>query len=104
MLGFKKLISFDDLSLVCADEIESEYYVRMSVVDEVGVLSKTSSIFAQFGISIDSFLQKSSKNQGRTTLLFSTHKCKEAKIKDALKHIESLDFVKESPAMIRIED
>ena len=104
MLGFKKLISFDDLSLVCADEIESEYYVRMSVVDEVGVLSKTSSIFAQFGISIDSFLQKSSKNQERTTLLFSTHKCKEAKIKDALKHIESLDFVKESPAMIRIED
>ncbi len=104
MLGFKKLISFDNLSLVCADDIESEYYVRMSVVDEVGVLSKTSSIFAQFGISIDSFLQKSSKNQDRTTLLFSTHKCKEAKIKDALKHIESLEFVKEPPAMIRIED
>ena len=104
MLGFKKLISFDDLSLVCSDDIESEYYVRMSVVDEVGVLSKTSSIFAKFGISIDSFLQKSSKNRDRTTLLFSTHKCKEAKIKEALKHIESLEFVKDAPAMIRIED
>ena len=104
MLGFKKLISFDDLSLVCSDDIKSEYYVRMSVVDEIGVLSKTSAIFAKFGISIDSFLQKSSKNQERTTLLFSTHKCKESKIKDALKHIETLDFVKEPPAMIRIED
>jgi len=104
MLGFKKLISFDDLSLVCADDIKSEYYVRMSVIDEVGVLSKTSSIFAQFGISIDSFLQKSSKNQERTTLLFSTHKCKELEIKSALNHIESLEFVKEPPAMIRIED
>ena len=104
MLGFKKLINFDHLALVESDEIESEYYVRMSVIDEVGVLSKTSSIFAEFGISIDSFLQKSSKNQDRTTLLFSTHKCKEVKIKSALKHIESLEFVKEVPAMIRIED
>ncbi len=104
MLGFKKLGSFDHLTLVESDDIKSEYYVRMSVVDEIGVLSKTSSIFAKFGISIDSFLQKSSKNKQRTTLLFSTHKCKESKIKSALKHIEHLEFVKEPPAMIRIED
>ncbi len=104
MLGFKKLDGFDHLALVSADDIKSEYYIRMSVIDEIGVLSKTSSIFAKFGISIDSFLQKSSKMQERTTLLFSTHKCKESKIKSALKHIESLEFVKEPPAMIRIED
>lgn len=104
MLGFKKLISFDDLVLVDRDDIESEYYVRMSVIDEVGVLSHISSAFANHSISIDSFLQKSSKNRDRTTLLFSTHKCQEAKIKEALKEIETLDFVKERPAMIRIED
>jgi homoserine dehydrogenase len=104
MLGFKKLISFDNLVLVDKDDIESEYYIRMSVIDEVGVLSHISSLFAKHGISIDSFLQKSSKNKDRTTLLFSTHKCRELKIKEALKEIETVDFVKEKPAMIRIED
>ncbi len=104
MLGFKKVASYDSLTLVEANEIESEYYVRMSVVDEIGVLSQISSMFAKYDISIDSFLQKSSKNRDRTTLLFSTHKCQELKIKDALNSIEELEFVKEKPAMIRIED
>ncbi len=103
MLGFKKLIT-NELSLVEADLIETEYYIRMSVEDEVGVLSKISSIFTDYNISIDSFLQKSSKNSGRTSLLFSTHKCQERKIKEALEKIEKLHFIKDKPSMIRIED
>ncbi len=103
MLGFKKLFS-NDLNLLSVDDIQSEYYVRMSVVDEVGVLSKISKIFAKFDISIDSFLQKSSKKSGRTILLFSTHKCNELKIKNALKEVEELPFIKEKPAMIRIQE
>jgi homoserine dehydrogenase len=103
MLGFKKLIS-NNLSLLPIYDIQSEYYIRMSVIDEVGVLSKISTIFAKYDISIDSFLQKSSKKSERTTLLFSTHKCKELKIENALKEIGELSFVKEKPAMIRIQE
>jgi len=103
MLGFKKL-STNELSLIEPDMIETEYYVRMSVIDEVGVLSKISSLFAKHDISIDSFLQKSSKNSGKTTLLFSTHKCQEKRIKEALKSIKELSFVQGAPSMIRIED
>ncbi len=103
MLGFKKLVN-NNLSLLPTDDIQTEYYVRMSVIDEVGVLSKISTIFAKFDISIDSFLQKSSKKSERTTLLFSTHKCNELKIKNALKEIGGLSFVKEKPAMIRIQE
>ncbi len=103
MLGFKKL-STSELSLVEPDMIETEYYVRMSVIDEVGVLSKISSLFAKHDISIDSFLQKSSKNSGKTTLLFSTHRCREDRIKSALKSIKELSFVQGVPSMIRIED
>jgi len=104
MLGFKKLDGFDELTLLNADDIETQYYIRMSVIDEVGVLSKISSLFAKYDISIDSFLQKSSKSKERTILLFSTHKCQEKRIKEALAEIEKLVFVKEKPAMIRIED
>ncbi len=104
MLGFKNLLKNGDITLIDVDDIESQYYVRISVVDEVGVLSTVSTIFAKFDISIDSFLQKSSKNSTKSTLLFSTHKTKEKRIKDALSKIEELDFVKQKPAMIRIED
>jgi len=48
MLGFKKLDGFDELTLLNADDIETQYYIRMSVIDEVGVLSKISSLFAKF--------------------------------------------------------
>ncbi len=104
MLGFKKLAGFDELTLLNADDIETQYYIRMSVIDEVGVLSKISSLFAKYDISIDSFLQKSSKSKEKTILLFSTHKCQEKRVKEALIEIEKLVFVKEKPAMIRIED
>jgi homoserine dehydrogenase len=103
MLGFKKLIE-NELSLVEINDIETEYYVRMSVIDEVGVLSKISSLFAKHKISIDSFLQKSIKSSGKSTLLFSTHKCREKRVRDALREIGELDFVQEKPTMIRIED
>ncbi|NPA74014.1 MAG: homoserine dehydrogenase [Epsilonproteobacteria bacterium] len=103
MLGFKKLIE-NELSLVEINDIETEYYVRMSVIDEVGVLSKISSLFAKHKISIDSFLQKSIKSSGKSTLLFSTHKCREKRVRDALSEIGELDFVQEKPTMIRIED
>jgi len=103
MLGFKKLVQ-NDLTLLSINEIQSEYYVRMSVVDEVGVLGEISNIFARFDISIDSFLQKSSKKSLQTTLLFSTHNCKEVQIKKALNEVGRLSFVKEKPAMIRIQE
>ncbi len=103
MLGFKKLVQ-NDLTLLSINEVQSEYYVRMSVIDEVGVLSKISNIFARFDISIDSFLQKSSKKSLQTTLLFSTHNCKEVQIKKALNEVGRLSFVKEKPAMIRIQE
>jgi len=103
MLGFKKLVQ-NDLTLLSINEIQSEYYVRMSVIDEVGVLGEISNIFARFDISIDSFLQKSSKKSLQTTLLFSTHNCKEVQIKKALNEVGRLSFVKEKPAMIRIQE
>ena len=79
--------------------------MRVKVADEIGVLTKITSILGDFGISVDSFLQKpDSKDKTLATLLFSTHKCKELNVKNALKELEKLSTCKEKPVMIRIED
>jgi homoserine dehydrogenase len=104
MLGFKKILKNDVLRLKNSDEIFTKYYVRVEVEDRVGVLSGISNILGEHNISINSFLQKQSENEKHATLLFSTHECYEKDIQNAIKKINSCDFVRKKSAMIRIEE
>ena len=105
MLGFKRPMENSNLTLMPREEIESKYYIRMSVYDKPGVLASISQVFGKFDISINAVLQKPAKESSkRASLLFSTHKCKEKKIQQALKEIENLSSVSSSPVMIRIEE
>ena len=100
MLGFSE--NLQTFSLKKVDEIESKYYLRISVNDKIGVLEKIAHILASNNISIESFLQKPKNNYVK--LLFSTHKCTEKEIKKAIKEIENLDFVIKPINLIRIEE
>jgi len=102
MLGFKIPLEIEKLSLKPIDEIESKYYLRIAVNDELGVLERISHILAKNNISIESFLQK--PRNGYVKLLFSTHKCKEKEIKKAISEIQKLDFVIKPINFIRIEN
>ncbi|MFV0481488.1 MAG: homoserine dehydrogenase [Campylobacteraceae bacterium] len=105
MLGYMYSLDKEKLTLMSPDDIETKYYFRVKVKDEIGVLAKIASLLEKSNISIDSFLQKPEIKQSLfTTLLFATHKCKEKDVKKALKEIETQDFVVEKPVMIRIED
>jgi len=103
MLGFKKPFKSENLKLLPTEEIESKYYLRMSVKDEKGVLGKLAQTLGDSNISIDTFLQKPI-NHDEAMLLFSTHTCLEKEIKVAIKEIEDFDFVKTKVSMIRIEE
>ncbi len=105
MLGFKRDLEGGGFTLLNVDEIETKYYMRIKVVDEIGVLTKITAILGNFGISVNSFLQKPDlKDKNAATLLFSTHKCKEKSIQNAMKELENLSTCKDKPVMIRIED
>lgn len=105
MLGFKKTLEDKSFSLMDISEIQTKYYMRVKVKDEIGVLAQIATILGNFNISIDSFLQKQDcKNEGLATLLFSTHKSKESDIQLAMKEIEKLSTCKNTPVMIRIEN
>jgi len=105
MLGFKKPLENSHLTLMSPSEIETKYYIRMHVKDEMGVLASIATVMGENNISIDSFLQKPEADKKNTvTLLFATHTCKESNVIKALKTIERLSFVVEKPNMIRIEE
>ena len=102
MLGYKKSLD-TTLKLLSKDEIVSQYYVRLEVDDESGVLATIASTLGRFDISIESMLQKPSKKEDGVKLLFTTHLCQEFKMQDALQALTRLDAVHEGIAMMRIE-
>ena len=105
MLGFIKPLEKSGLSLMPKEEIYTQYYIRLSVADKIGVLSQISQVLGKHNISIRSFLQKQDSIKRQSAiLLFSTHMCKEKEIQSALSEINNLEFIEEKPAMIRIEE
>ncbi len=102
MLGYKKSLE-SGLRLLSKDEISSQYYIRLEVDDESGVLAKIASTLGKFDISIESMLQKPSKKEDGVKLLFTTHICKEVEMQNAIKSLKLLDVVHEGIAMMRIE-
>ncbi len=103
MLGFKKPFLEENLYLGSKEEIESRYYLRMSVEDKPGVLAKIATILGDSNISIDTFLQKPSRDERSATLLCATHTCLEREIRSAVGEIEDLEVVKAPLSIIRIE-
>jgi len=102
MLGFNKPLE-GGLQLASSDNIQTKYYIRMEVDDKSGVLAKVATILGDENISIETMIQKASKEK-RANLLLSTHRAKESDIKIALKKLEDSGMVKSTPIMIRIED
>jgi len=102
MLGYKKSLE-SGFKLLSPDEISTNYYLRLEVNDESGVLALISKILKSFNISIESMLQKPYTKENRVKLLFTTHKCQEKKMKEAIKALENLEVVHGKIAMMRIE-
>jgi len=102
MLGYKKGLE-SGLKLLPKEDIITQYYLRLEVADESGVLASITSTLGKFGISIEAMLQKPSSTIERAKLLFTTHKCKESEMQEAMTALGKLDVVHGEIAMMRIE-
>ena len=84
------------------DNWETEYFIRMTVKDQPGVLAKIAGIFGKFGVSIASVIQKG-RNGNSTPLIFVTHKARELSIANAINEIKKEDVVIRVENVIRVE-
>ena len=92
------------LKLQPIDKIISKYYLRFSVVDKPGILSKLSGILGANSISIASVIQKGRSDSAGVPLVFMTHKAMEKDIQKAVKEINELQVVKGNSILIRVEN
>ncbi len=87
------------------DDLRVRYYLRLTVLDRAGVLSKIAGVFGDAGISIASVLQKDSDDsRGIADLVIMTHPSREADMQHAAQRLRKLDVVAALENLIRVED
>jgi homoserine dehydrogenase len=86
------------------DNWVTEYFVRTMVQDKPGVLAKIAGIFGSHGVSIESVIQKGTKEGADCApLILVTHKAHEKDLRKAIDEIKQLDAVVCVPSCIRVE-
>jgi len=92
------------LSIKPIDDLETRYYLRLTVADRPGVLAQISRIFGDGGISLASVLQKDSDPAEKTAeLVITTHQAREASVQKALVKVAGLEVVPRINNLLRIE-
>ena len=84
------------------DELESEYYVHLDVVDQPGVLSAVAGVFGTHGVSISSMEQEGLGHEA--DLVFITHRALERDVQATLRDLRDLDVVHHVGSVIRVLD
>lgn len=80
-----------------------KYYLRLSVADAAGVLSKITGVFAKHAISIKEVKQISAE-EGKAEIIIITHPSLESAVKKTLEKLSLLEEVYEIKGSIRIEE
>jgi homoserine dehydrogenase len=93
-----------DTPVLSMDDVETAYYLRMTVEDKAGVLAAIAGILSEAGISIDAMQQKEPGDaDDYVPLVMLTHSVREAAMNTAITKIEGLGAVRGSVTRIRVE-
>ena len=86
-------------------ELETKYYLRLSVADRPGVLAQIAKVLGDLQISIASVIQKETDEVAqRAEIVLMTHRANEASMQQALRRLKELDAVSEVGNMVRVEE
>jgi homoserine dehydrogenase len=85
------------------DDVESRYYLRLTVADQPGVLAQVARIFGDAAISIASVLQREVSDAGTVPLIVTLHTARDKAVRDAIAQIDQLEAVRAKTVMIRME-
>lgn len=86
-------------------EVESRYYLRLSLQDKPGVLGMVASVLGQQGISLASIVQKEPHRPGKhASVVLLTYKSVEKNVMDAIRTLEERNALGAKAVCLRIED
>ncbi|MBV8149964.1 MAG: homoserine dehydrogenase [Candidatus Eremiobacteraeota bacterium] len=91
--------------ILAIEDVETSYYLRVRVKDQVGVLADIARTLADSGISIDSMLQKGPGDErNETDIVILTHRTRERNFNEAMAELVRLPTIGPDYARIRCED
>jgi len=97
--------AISDVSVMPMGNVETSYYLRVRVKDQVGVLADIARTLADSGISIDAMLQKGAgDDDNETDIVILTHRTRERNFDAAMAALVKLPSVRPHYARIRRED
>ncbi len=92
------------LPIVSVEDIESRYYIRITALDEPGVMAKVSGVLGSKDISLSAILQHESEPAKPVPVIIMTHLAREGSVREALAEIAQLEVVSQSPVCIRVAE
>ena len=84
-------------------EVNSKYFLRLHVHDEVGVFSEITSLFANHGVSFEKILQMPLKEKELAEIVVVTHQASLRDYQNILMELRDLRVVKEVKSSYRVE-
>jgi homoserine dehydrogenase len=97
--------SLSSLPILPMSEVETGYYLRLTVLDKAGVLADVTRILADQQISIDAMIQREpAEGEDKTDIILLTHVTKEKNVDGAIAKIEALSTVQGKVTRLRCEE
>jgi homoserine dehydrogenase len=103
ILGFIKS-EIKEKKILSIEDITSEFYLRLSMKNESGVLAKITQVFAQHSISIDAMVQKEIQEDDEIVdIILVTTNIIEKEVNNIINEIEALSENNNKAVKLRIE-
>ena len=96
--------SFHRMPIRDIKDRRGSYYLRCTVMDRPGVLSKISGVLGKQRISISQVIQKQRQMDGAVPIFLLTHEALEKDLAAAVRNIDKLSVTKGKTAFFRIEE
>jgi len=101
-MGFVESSRRDMPTLPMAD-VQCEYYLRLMVRDEPGVIAAVTSILSDHRISLEAFVQKERHASNNVPIVMMTHETTEGNMQAAISRITGLAAVEDDVLILRKE-
>jgi homoserine dehydrogenase len=97
--------ALSDLPILPMTAVATNYYLRLRVANQPGVMADITRIMADAGISIDALLQKEpAEGENQADIIILTHTTTEGVMNGAIAKVEALNTVQGKVTRIRQED
>lgn len=94
----------EPLRITPPENLESRFYLRLTVLDAPGVLAQVAASMAAHQVSIGSVLQKESDQPDCAALILTTHLTNEDAIRKTVRDLEAMPVVQDAPILLPIAE